>query len=169
MRRRRPRGSHGLYRVSTHDNRGTPVEEPAPSSDVPEAVVPEETLTAESSADLAAVLIESDNCADSIEGFAATHQGQTIAFDGNIATMNNHGDRDTRYDILVAPGDFSETTQAGPSFQFRDVGISDLGLTGPNAPDSISPGDNLKVVAQVGEFVSDQCLFLLDPVSTEVR
>ena len=46
---------------------------------------------------------------------------------------------------------------------------TDLGLTGPNVPDYIGPGDNLHVVAKVVVYEGDSCLFLLDPVSTSVR
>ena len=38
--------------------------------------------------------------------------------------MNNHGDYDTRYDILIGPRDFDETYVRGPAFQFRDVNTS---------------------------------------------
>ena len=124
-------------------------------------------LTAATNADLAALLAGTDTCADTIGAFAAKYRGQAIEFDGSVGAMNNHADYNTRYDILVSYGDFSETkSYGGPSFQFRDVGVSDLHLVGS---DSIGVGANLHVVAKVGEFVENQCLFLLDPVSTTVR
>ena len=128
-----------------------------------------EVLTPANNPELAAVLAETNNCSDSISQFASKYQGRTIEFDGNIAAFGNHEDHDTRYDILVAPGDFSETSQVGPTFQFRNVGILDLHLTGSNIPDNVGQGMNLHVKATVGDYEDASCLFLLDPVSTQVR
>lgn len=83
--------------------------------------------------------------------------------------MNNHVDASTRYDILILAGDYGNTSPTGPNFQYNDVGTFDLHLTGATAPDSISVGDNLRIVATVNEFDRDSCLFVLEPVSTEVR
>jgi hypothetical protein len=33
----------------------------------------------------------------------------------------------------------------------------------------VATGDKYRFVAKVGEYNADQCLFFLDPVSTEVR
>lgn len=128
-----------------------------------------EHLTVENSADLAALLAEPDYCADRIAAFAATYRGRIIEFDGNIAAMNRHGDYETRFDVLVYPGDYSETSVIGPAFQFRDVNYQDLHLTGPNVPDSVGQGINLHITAEVGEYETSSCLFLLEPVSIEVR
>ena len=128
-----------------------------------------EHLTVENSADLAALLAEPDYCADRIAAFASTYRGRIIEFDGNIAAMNRHGDSETRFDILLYAGDYSETVAIGPAIQFRDVNYQDLHLTGPNAPDSVGQGINLHITAEVGEYEAGSCLFLLNPVSTEVR
>ena len=101
--------------------------------------------------------------------FAETYRGRIIEFDGNIAAMNRHGDSETRFDILLYAGDYSETVAIGPAIQFRDVNYQDLHLTGPNAPDSVGQGINLHITAEVGEYEAGSCLFLLNPVSTEVR
>lgn len=156
-------GSDGDPEATTEPTEAA--EPPAESSEPPA----DEALTAANNAEFAAILAETDYCSDTIAAFAATHGDQTIEFDGNIATMGAHADYDTRYDILLSPGDYSETTMIGPAFQFRDVGIADLHLTGPNIPDAIGQGDNIHVVAKVVEFNATQCLFLLDPVSTAVR
>ncbi|MFF7216082.1 DUF4839 domain-containing protein [Streptomyces sp. NPDC008238] len=37
-----------------------------------------------------------------------------------------------------------------------------------NIPATVAAGDTFRFVAEVGEFNSDQCLFSLYPVSTEV-
>lgn len=93
---------------------------------------------------------------------------RSLEFDGSIAAMNKHGDSDTRYDILIHAGDHSESSAIGPYFQFRDVNITfDLHLTG--STDSIGVGNNLHIIATVKDYDRDQCLFILEPVSTEVR
>lgn len=129
----------------------------------------EESLTAANNSDFAALLAVRDNCSDTINQFASTYRGRTLEFDGNIAAMNKHGDSKTRYDILVIPGDFSESNASNPTFQFRDVNTTyDLHLTG-DVPDSVGRGDNLHVIARVDDYESSTCLFLLEPVSTQVR
>jgi hypothetical protein len=143
-------------------------EEPAPSE--PEA---EQVLTVDNSEDLAA-LLNGPGCGDdTIAAFATQYRDRTIEFDGHVSNVQNHGDYDARYDILLNTGDFSETTlagiQNGPSFKFEDVNFSDLNLTGPDAPDSISTGDNVIVTASVDEWAADNCLFFLDPVATRMR
>lgn len=150
----------------------TPTSEPTSETAAPESTVPavEPTLTTDSNADLAALLRGTDTCAATIGAFATKYRGRTIEFDGSIGAMAKHDDYDTQYDILVSYGDFSETVSyGGPSFQFRDVGILDLNLVGSDIPDSIGVGANLHVVARVGDFVENQCLFLLDPVTTAIR
>lgn len=139
---------------------------PSVAETVPPAAEP--TLTVENSEDLKALLAGPD-CTATVAAFASTYQGRTIEFDGNIANLSPHGDTSTRYDILVLGGDFSETSAAGPNFQFADVGIFDLQLTGPNIPDSLNAGDNIHVIATVGAFDQDSCRFALKPVSTALR
>lgn len=133
------------------------------------SVAPAEPLTAATNPELAAVLAEEDNCSASIETFADKYSGSLIEFDASISAMNNHGDRTTRYDILVAPGDAGGLSSTGPSFQLRDVGILDLGLTGANVPDTIGVNTKLRLVAEVGDFERPGCLLLLDPQSAEIR
>lgn len=160
--------------AATTSPTSTPRDEPEPSSEpttaaeptaAPESVV----LTAENNADLAALLAGPQD-GPTVETFATKYEGQTIEFDGAIGAMNPHDGDTTRYDILISVGDYSETQSfGGPSFQFRDVNITnDLNLTG-NVPDSIGVGNNLHVVARVGAYEPDTTLFLLDPVTTQVR
>jgi len=144
----------------------------APPSQEPQASAPptDEVLTVANNADLMTLLTTSDNCSETIGDFAATHAGRIIQFDGSIGAMAPHGDATTRYDILVVAGDYSETASAGgPAFQFRDVNTFDLHLTGENIPDTLGVGDNLRVTAEVGEFIPEQCLFLLEPEETTFR
>lgn len=143
------------------------IQEPVESQPGEAEPVAEEILTEENNEDLAALLAVEDY--DLSEEVARKYEGKLIEFDGNIAYMANHDDYDTRYDMLITAGDYSETTQTGPSFKFEDVNAFDLNLTGSNKPDYVGMGDNLRVIARVGEFNSDTGIFLLDPVSTEVR
>ncbi len=55
------------------------------------------------------------------------------------------------------------------SFKFEDVSALDLNLSGSNSPDHVGMGDNVHVIARVEDFDSDTGIFLLDPVTTEVR
>ena len=129
----------------------------APTSTQP-AVSP--ALTVENSPDLAALLAVPNSCSETIQTFAAQYQGRVIEFDGSVSAMSHHGTYETRYDILVAPGDEGPSSTIGPSFQFRDVNpSSDL-----NTPGSLGVGDKLHVVGRVGDYSSEQCLFLLTPV-----
>lgn len=151
------------------ESSSAPGVEPSAETDKPIATAPaEETpLTIETSADLAALLAGPSDGA-TVGAFAQQYAGKLIEFDGSIGAMNHHEGYTTRYDILVASGDYSEShSYGGPSFQFRDVNITnDLHLTGV-MPDTISVGTNVHVIARVGSFRDP--LFQLEPVQTSVR
>lgn len=135
------------------------------SSPEPEDVV----LTPENNAEFAAILALTDYCDPSIEVFASAYRGRTIAFPGNIGAIAPHDGATTRYDILIGVGDFSETSAPGPAFQFRDVNTTtDLNFIAAT-PDTIGVGANLKVTAEVDNYESSSCLFLLEPLTTAVR
>ena len=142
-----------------------PVSTTAPTTTEPNVL---ETLTVANSPELAAILTEGDYCADSIGAFAAANGGRTIEFDGHITAVSPHGGAQTRFDILVSPGDYSETSQAGPTFQFRDVNPMDMKLTG-DVPGALEAGQAFRFTAEVGEYASSSCLFILRPVNTHVR
>ena len=139
-------------------------EPPSTSSTAPEGI-----MNAATSPDLAALLTGPD-CSDSVESFASTHRGRTIEFDGHVADVGLYYGTDTQFDVQMYSGDFSETSSnGGPAFKFQDVNIADLRMTGTNVPDGVRPGDNLHIVAQVGDFNRAQCVFFLVPVATQVR
>ncbi|MDM5293223.1 DUF4839 domain-containing protein [Peribacillus simplex] len=96
----------------------------------------QEILTVKNNEDLAAVLAVKDPLDPIVGEFAKRYDGRTIEFDGNIANMMHHENYTTRYDILIYAGDYSETTAIGPSFNFEDVNISDLKLTGSEIPEN---------------------------------
>jgi hypothetical protein len=99
----------------------------------------------------------------------AKYGGRTIEFDGSIANMVNHGDYDTRYDVLVYPRNKGTQSTVGPNFKFEDVNVFDLNLTGAKIPDAVGEGDRFRFVAQVVKYDPNGCLLFLEPVSTRVR
>ncbi|MFG2662348.1 DUF4839 domain-containing protein [Streptomyces sp. NPDC048425] len=127
-----------------------------------------EVITPQSNPEFAA-LLKADSCDDANLDFATKHEGQTVAFNGSIVSMAPHGDYDTRYDFLLGPGDKVPNTTVGPAFKYEDVNTFDLKLTGKKIPATVRAGDKFHFVAKVGKFNADQCVFFLDPVSTEIR
>ena len=126
-------------------------------------------LTVENCEDLVYLLALKDPLDPSVAEFVNNYKGQVLEFDACIAYLNNHGDYKTRYDILIYAGDYSETSASGPSFQFEDVGVYDLGLSGLDLPSFVSIGNNVHIVAKVMEFNPNSGLFELDPISIEDR
>ncbi|MEV6699274.1 DUF4839 domain-containing protein [Streptomyces sp. NPDC051453] len=127
-----------------------------------------EVITPQNNPEFAA-LLKADQCDDANLDFATKHGGQTVAFNGSIVNMAPHGDYDTRYDFLLGPGDKGPNTTVGPAFKYQDVNIFDLKLTGKKIPATVGAGDKFRFVAKVGKFNANQCVFFLDPVSTEIR
>ncbi|MCQ1955768.1 DUF4839 domain-containing protein [Arthrobacter sp. zg-Y826] len=160
--------------TSTGAPASAPAAEATPSEEATETTgsakpVEESVLTVENSEDLA-TLLTLDTCSPAVGEFAAKYKGQSIAFDANIGAMALHGNYTTRYDILIGVGDFSETTAVGPFFQYRDVNtVSDLHYADDDYPDTLGVGDNVRITAQVVEYDSAPCQFVLKPVSTEFR
>jgi len=128
-----------------------------------------EVITSQNSSKFAALLKTADHCDEANLDFATKHKGQKIAFDGSIVDMAPHGDYDTRYDLLLGPGDEGPQTADGPAFKYEDVNVFDLKLTGKRVPATVGEGDKFRFVAEVSEFNPIQCLFYLVPVSTKVR
>ncbi|MFC7530231.1 DUF4839 domain-containing protein [Actinoplanes sp. GCM10030250] len=125
-------------------------------------------ITARNNPEFAA-LLKADSCDDVNGEFATKYAGRTVTFNGSIVNMASYGDDDTRYDLLVGPGDKGPRTTVGPNFTFENVNVFDLNLTGEKIPDTVGEGDKFRFVAEVLEFKTNQCLLYLDPVSTEVR
>lgn len=140
----------------------SPSNEPTATASAAPAV-----LTAENDAELAAML-KVDPCDGKDLEFARTHEGETIAFDGSVGAMAQHGNYDTRYDILIGPGDKGPNTVEGPTFQFRDVNMLDLNFVG-RTPDRFGVGDKAQFTADVAGFSRSSCLFFLEPVETRMR
>lgn len=131
--------------------------------------VDELIITADNNEEFSTILSLKDEFDPQIKAFANKYAGRTIEFNGNIVSMANHGGYSTRYDILVLAGDYSETNASGPYFQFEDVGVYDLGLSGLYMSELLQVGDNVHIVAEIEEFNSNSGLFELDPVSVTQR
>lgn len=91
---------------------GGAVQEPSDEPSPTEPALPK-ILTAKNNAELAAILTQGDNCDPSIARFAKKFAGKTIQFDGSVSAFASHGDYDTRFDILVGPGDRGPNTATG--------------------------------------------------------
>lgn len=139
---------------------GRPSSEPSASDDA----VAEQALTPANNQQFAG-LLRADYCSGSIGRFARQYADRTIEFNGSVENIASRGAG--RYDITLGPGDKGPHTVDGPVFKYAGVGMSDLHFPGDKA--SIGTGDRLHVVATVGTYDATQCLFYLDPVSTESR
>lgn len=157
-----------INRPCDDDAESSKTTEPSTTTEarVPDA---EQVLTADNSKEFAALLAVSDSCDETIAPFVAENDGRTIEFAGSIANLAKHGDADTRYDILVSPGNKGPESTVGPAFKFEDVNVFDLHLTGSKIPDSLGEGDRFRFVAQVAKHNPSQCLLFLKPVSTRIR
>jgi len=123
-------------------------------------------VTAANTPQFAALLQLGEYCDSSIDAFANDYEGRTVAFDGSILKMNNHGSYAARYDILIGA---TASESRGPAFQFEDVNTTlDLHYLG-DVPDTIGEGTDIAVTAKVAGYNSDQCLFRLVPVQTAIR
>ncbi|GCD89920.1 DUF4839 domain-containing protein [Nocardioides sp. LS1] len=140
----------------------SPADEPTETASAAPVV-----LTPENNAELAAML-KVDPCEGKDFEFAQRHEGETIAFDGSVGAMAHHGNYDTRYDILIGPGDKGPNTVDGPTFQFRDVNMLDLNFVG-RTPNRFGVGDKAEFTADVAGFSRSSCLFFLEPVETRMR
>jgi hypothetical protein len=146
----------------------TPTVTPSPTPTL-QRTPSQEVLTIENNADMAA-LFKVGDFDPFISEFAEKYSGRIIQFDGYIANIMPHDVYETRFDILIYTGNYGESSGNALSFKFEDVNIVfDLKLTGPNIPEYISEGQNLRITAEVVEYEEISGLFFLKPVSTEIR
>ena len=131
---------------------------------------PDRNLTINNCEDLAILLSTKDPESDIVKEFASKYYGDIIEFNGNIAYMANHGNYDTRYDMLIYAGDYSATSVSGPNFQFVDVGYYELGLSILDDITSyFQTGTNIYVIAEVKGYNDSTGILELEPVSVELR
>ncbi len=129
-----------------------------------------DVLTVDNCSELAAMLSLNADMDSSYENFAATYKNQVIQFDGCITYLTNYQDYDTRYDLLISAGDYVDenTTNPGPVFKFKNVGVYDLG-DGLTLADFVKVGSNIKIQAKVKGYNPDTGIFELDTVLVEAR
>jgi len=127
-----------------------------------------DTVIAAKNSDKFAAILVGGECDKAVKAFANENADRTIEFDGGIADMAPHGNADTRYDILITPGDKAGNATVGPYFKFEDVNIFDLNFTG-QVPNRFGAGDLVHVVADIDQYRSSDCILFLDPVETSFR
>ncbi|WP_297130210.1 DUF4839 domain-containing protein [Terrisporobacter sp.] len=93
-------------------------------------------------------------------------QGREIEFDGSIDIIQLREGYNTRYELLVTYGDYSETNITGPYMKVKDIAYGDergleYGIT--------DNGTNVKVKAKIVEFDMDRCYLVINPIRIESR
>jgi len=121
-------------------------------------------LTVENCEELSIILSDKEQIYELYANFAEKYKGRIIKFAGRIDYVANYRDYKTRYDILVSAGDYDPDHQIGPTFKFKNVGVSDLKLNTLYLEDKISVGKNVYIEAIVSEFDSNSGLFYIKPV-----
>lgn len=169
---------HVFPEESSDKDKETEVSTTQSSSAIQESVkeasepVKDEKITAANNEEFAHILNDSSDY-DAFKKFAEKYQGKKIEFDANIAYMNLHPNKTTRYDFLIYAGDYSvdgSTGASGAPFQIRDKNVvSDFNFIGDNIPNSISEGLNINLIAEVVEYDSRGDLLLIKPVETRIR
>lgn len=122
-----------------------------------------ETLTAESSRELATLLAGPD-VGDNVEAFSRQYRTKTIAFDGHVASISPSSVKRFK-DILILAGNSGVSPSTGPNFQIS----GDPTYSGSNIPENIAVGQNVRVTALVGEYNSKQGLFHLVVTSIQIK
>lgn len=149
----------------------SPSKEPSPDPEGTASATPsaEPMLSVKNNPELAK-LLRSPQDDELAAAFAKKYAGKAIEFDGNLGAMQQHGNYKTRYDMLILAGDYDENKAIGPNFRFIDVSpVLDLHPTSTNSPDYIKVGDNLHVVARVGEFNEMAGTWELEPIHVDNR
>ena len=126
-----------------------------------------EILTVDNNSDFAALMKIADQTdAATIKQFVNAHIGEVIEFDGCIALMMNHNNYKTRFDVLIAGGNYDADKVYGPLFAFEDVSYYDMNVSGS---DTVAEGMNFKIVAEIKGFSDEGGYVLLEPVSLTER
>lgn len=133
-----------------------------------------ENLTIDNCPDLKAVLSRNVDFSDDYADFSSNYYGRTIEFDGSIDYMDNAavfnpftGETtysEYGYDLLLSAGDYSDSSQCGPTFKIEDVRSRDIGgdAISKTLPDFISTGSNVHIQATVGRYDAEHGLFYLN-------
>jgi hypothetical protein len=147
----------------------TPIEATEPRTAPQAEPATEPIITRANNRAFAALLKVSDSCDKSIASFAKKYEGRTIKFSGSVVDMALHGDYETRYDFLLAPGNDGRASSIGPAFKFEDELPSGLKFVDGTMPAYVGQDDRFRFKAELLRYDPDQCLLFLEPVSTAVR
>lgn len=130
-----------------------------------------EILTVETCPELEDLLTTDAEIDPLYSEFAEKYKGLTISFDGCITYVSNHENYDTRYDILMYGGDYTddETVNSGPLFKFEDVAMYNLGIDDLFLADFVRAGTDIHITATIQSFNEETGMFYLKPVSIEER
>ena len=104
--------------------------------------------------------------AATIKNFVNANIGNVVEFDGCIALMMNHEKYETRFDVLIAGGDYYADKVYGPFFSFIDVNYYDMNVTGS---DIVAEKMNFRVIGKIVEFNEDGNFITLEPISLQIR
>ncbi len=140
----------------------------------------EDILTADNCSEFADLLACEDNAGQICADFYDEHQGEVVAFDGNIVRVEPDGRPrwdgtivydDGYYDILICPGDYEENQAAGPQFLFDGTTAAHLGSTDTgdetngDLPELIAEGNPVHIVAKLDKYDDEEGICYLKPVS----
>lgn len=156
---------------STTKESNSSIEESSPSSSTSSSTenLSTQILTQENNSEFANILNGTGAEADN-QAFVDKYKGRTIEFDGYIADLALIGNKKTRYDMLLLPGDYVQDTAKGSYFQFPDINLTnDLKLTGENRPDTLGNNQNLHIVAEITGASQDAEIIYLKPIETRAR
>lgn len=91
-------------------------------------------------------------------------RGSVIEFDGCINLMQLREGYDTRYEMILTYGDFSEEAIFGPYMKIDDIAYND------KLDDSVlGARSNVKVRAKIDKYDTDKSYLILEPIFIEAR
>lgn len=129
-----------------------------------------EILTTANCQDLAAMLALDADMDDSYKEFVDKYRFNTIEFDGCINYIYVNREHGTLYNMLISAGDYVDENaeNPGPTFRLENIPIYSFG-TGSMVPVFIKVGSNIKIKAEVIDYIPDTGMFELYLVSIEER
>lgn len=93
--------------------------------------------------------------------FTGEAELQKVEFDANIVAIDAKDGYDTRLEVLLAPGDYSETEVTGPSIKIEDIPMTKLG--------GLDVKSNVRVVGTIWGYNEDKCYVNFHVESIESR
>lgn len=126
-----------------------------------------ENITIENNIEFSELMRITDQTdAETIRSFVNSHKGETIEFDGCIALLMKHGNYNTRFDICIVGGNYTDDRVYGPLFAFEDVNFYDMNVSGA---DKVEQAMSFRVEAKITGFNNEGCYIVLEPVSMVAR